>query len=167
MATKGQPLAQDETRHMLRHTLATLAYRGSKALRGAPDSFAEYRIGDKTRTPAQILAHLGDLLDWALSQARGKQACHDSPPVGWKQGTDRFFTALGALDEYLGSELPLAYPAEKIFQGAIADALTHVGQIAMLRRLAGCPVKAENYFRAQIEPGRVGPEQPAPVMEFD
>jgi len=167
MATKGQPLAQDETRHMLRHTVATLAYRGGKALRGVPDSFAEYRIGEKTRTPAQILAHIGDLLDWALSQAKGKQEWHNSPALSWKQGTERFFTALAALDEYLGSELPLAYPPEKIFQGAIADALTHVGQIAMLRRLGGCPVKGENYFRAQIEAGHVGADQPAPVMEFD
>lgn len=152
---------------MLRHTIATLAYRGGKALRGAPDSFAEYRVGDKSRTPGQILAHIGDLLDWALSQAKGKQEWHNSPAVGWKQGAERFFTALAALDEYLGSELPLAYPAEKIFQGAIADALTHVGQIAMLRRLAGCPMKGENYFGARIEAGRVGAEQPAPVMEFD
>ena len=167
MATRGEPSAQDPARHMLRHTVATLAYRGGKALRGAPDNFAEFRIGEKSRTPGEILAHVGDLLDWALSQARGKQEWHNSPALSWKQGTERFFTALVAFDEYLGSELPLAYPPEKIFQGAIADALTHVGQIAMLRRLAGCPVKAENYFQAEIQAGRVGAEQAAPVREFD
>jgi len=167
MATKGEPLVQDPGRHMLRHTVATLAYRGGKALRGAPDSFADYRIGEKSRTPGQILAHIGDVLDWALSQAKGKQEWHDSPPLAWKQGTERFFAALAALDDYLGAELPLAHPPEKIFQGAIADALTHVGQIAMLRRLAGCPIKGENYLRADIEVGRVGLEQSAPVREFD
>ena len=167
MATKAEPLAQDPARHMLRHTVATLAYRGGKSLRGAPDSFAEFRIGEKSRTPAEILAHIGDLLDWALSQAKGKQEWHNSPALSWKHGTDRFFAALAAFDEYLGSELPLAYPPEKIFQGAIADALTHVGQIAMLRRLAGCPVKAENYFQAKIKAGHVSSEQATPVMEFD
>ncbi|MBV9610093.1 MAG: hypothetical protein JO187_11095 [Acidobacteria bacterium] len=167
MATQTQPLPQDAARQMLRHTVATLAYRGGKALRGAPDSFAEFRTGEKTRTPAQILAHIGDVLDWALSQAQGKQKWQDSPTLPWQQGTDRFFAALAALDAYLGAAEPLGYPPESIFQGAIADALTHVGQIAMLRRLAGCPIKGENYSRAKIEVGRVGAEQPAPVMEFE
>ena len=167
MATKVQAVAQDPARCMLRHTLATLAYRGGKALRGAPDSFAEFRIGEKTRTPGQVLAHIGDLLDWALSQARGKQEWHDSAPLTWQQGTQRFYSALAAFDDYLAADTPLAYPAEKIFQGAIADVFTHIGQIAMLRRLAGVPVKGENYFRADVQAGRVGPEQATPVREFE
>ena len=157
----------DTKRQMLRHTLATLAYRGGKALRGAPQGFAEFRASETTRTPGQILAHLGDLLDWALSQAKGKQEWRDSKPLPWEQGVERFFTALKAFDDYLESDLPLGFPCEKLFQGPIADALTHVGQIAMLRRLAGAPVRGENYFRAEITAGRVGPEQAAPVREFD
>lgn len=152
---------------LLRHALATLAYRGGKALRGAPAEFAEFRAGETTRTPAQILAHIGDLLDWALSLAEGREAWHNSPSLTWAQGTARFFAALETFDTRLSSEDPLACSPEGLFQGPIADALTHVGQIAMLRRLAGCPVRGENYLRAEIAAGRVGPEQAKPKVEFD
>ena len=158
---------QDAGRQMLRHTVATLAYRAAKALRGAPESFADYSTGEKGRTPARILAHMGDLFDWALSIARGKQEWHDSTPLPWAQEVERFFKSLKAFDDYLASDLPLASPPEKIFQGAVADALTHTGQINMLRRMAGCPIRGENYFRATIAAGQVGSEQAAPGKEFD
>ncbi len=154
-------------RELLRHMLATLAYRGGKALRGAPGGFAEFPAGDKTRTPGQILAHIGDLLDWALSLAKGAQKWRRSPTLPWKDGTDRFFAAAGALDKFLASSVPLGTPAGKLFQGPIADAFTHVGQISMLRRLAGAPVRGENYLRADIAIGRVGRKQSAPKQEFD
>ena len=154
-------------RAMLRHTVATLAYRGGKTVTNAPEGFAAFAAGETTRTPAQILAHIGDLLDWALSQAKGQYNWHDAPPLPWEQEVARFFAALNALDSYLASDTPLGYPAEKIFQGAIADALTHVGQIAMLRRMAGTPVRGENYFKAEIVAGRVGPEQATKRVEFD
>jgi hypothetical protein len=152
---------------LLRHTLATLAYRGGKTLRGAPAEFAEFRAGQTTRTPAQILAHIGDLLDWGLSIAEGRNVWHNSPPLTWEQGTARFFSALEAFDKRLASDVPPACSLEGLFQGPIADALTHVGQIAMLRRLAGCPVRGENYFKAVITAGRVGPEQTEPTFEFE
>ena len=157
----------DPARQLLRHTLATLAYRGGKVLRGAPDAFAEFRASDKTRTPVQILAHIGDLLDWALSIARGKQQWRDSQPLVWKDEVRRFFAALEALDKHLASETGPLASADKFFQGPVADALTHVGQIAMLRRLAGAPVRGENYLVADIATGRVGAEQAAPHREFD
>jgi hypothetical protein len=157
----------ETSRELLRHTLATLAYRGGKALRGAPAGFAEFRVSETTRTPGQILAHIGDLFDWGLSMARGKQEWHDSSPLLWEEGTQRFFAALKAFDDYLASDNPLETPADKIFQGPIADALTHIGQISMLRRVAGGPVRAENYLRADIVMGRVGPDQTAPRREFD
>jgi hypothetical protein len=157
----------DPKRDLLRHTIATLAYRGGKTLRGAPSGFADIRAAEKTRTPGQILAHVGDLLDWALRLAEGKHEWHDSTPLPWEQEVARFHAALGALDARLASDSPLGLPAEKLFQGPIADALTHVGQIAMLRRLAGAPILAENYALARIETGRLGPEQAAPVREFE
>ncbi len=156
----------DPKRDLLRHTLATLAYRGGKAARGAPDGFTGFQIAAGCRTPGQILAHISDLLDWALSMARGKQEWHDSAPLPWDKATERFCSALEAFDNYLGSDQPLGVSSEKMFQGPIADALTHVGQIAILRRLAGAPVKGENYFRAGITAGCVGPDQSAPVQEF-
>jgi hypothetical protein len=154
-------------RELLRHTVATLAYRGGKTLRGAPEEFSGFCVSETTRTPGQILAHIGDLLDWALSIVQGKQEWHNSPPQSWDQDSERFFAALAAFDACLASGEPLAAPVEKLFQGPIADALTHVGQIAILRRMAGAPVRAENYFRAEIAAGRVGPEQTPPRREFD
>ncbi len=167
MSTKSGEIVPDASRQFLRHAVATLAYRGGKALRGSPAGFEEFRIAPTTRTSGEILAHMGDLLDWALSIATGKQEWHDSAPLVWEKGVDRFFTALGAIDAYLASGAPLHAAAEKIFQGPIADALTHVGQLATRRTLAGAPVRGENYFRADIIIGRVGPEQSAPRREFD
>ena len=156
----------DEKRALLRHTVATVAYRGGKALRGAPAGFAAFRAGGSSRTPAQILAHVGDLFDWALSIAQGRQAWRDSTPLGWDAEVARFFTTLQRFDEFLASEAPLADTVERLFQGPVADALTHVGQLALLRRLADAPIKGENYHKAEIVAGRVGEEQSAPRREF-
>jgi hypothetical protein len=153
-------------RDLLRHMVATLAYRGGKALRGTPPDFASFRVAAGARTPGEILAHLGDLFDWALSMAKGVHHWHDSTPVPWEDGAARFFGGLQAFDDYLASDAPLGFPPEKLFQGPIADALTHIGQIALLRRLAGAPVRAENYFSAEITAGRVSADQPPPVQEF-
>jgi hypothetical protein len=157
----------DTKREMLRHTVATLAYRGAKSVRGASDSFASFKASDGTRTPAQILAHIGDLLDWALSIAKGDETWHNSEPLAWSQEVDRFHAALQKFDDYLASDAELDATCERLFQGPIADALTHVGQIAMLRRMAGEPMKGENYSRAKIEAGRVGADQETPKREFD
>ena len=110
---------------------------------------------------------MGDLLDWAVSVAKGAETWHDSKPQAWEADAARFFAGLQTLGAYLASTAPLACGAEQLFQGPIADALTHVGQIAMLRRAAGAPVRGENYFQADIVAGRVGAEQPAPRREFD
>jgi hypothetical protein len=157
----------DDKRVLLRHTVATVAYRGGKAVRDAPASFAAFSADGTPRTPARILAHIGDLFDWALTQAKGAEAWSDSTPLEWDREVDRFFATLQRFDDYLASDAPLAAPPERIFQGAVADALTHVGQLAMLRRLAGARMKSENYSRAEIVPGRVGPQQAPPRREFD
>lgn len=160
-------MQSDVKREFLRHTLATLAYRGAKALRDAPETFAGFRTGPTARTPAEILAHVGDLFDWALNLARGKRVWHDSQPLPWDQGVRRFHAGLAAFDAFLASNEPLSFPPEQLFQGPVADALTHVGQLAMLRRMAGAPSRGENYFVAKIEVGQVGPDQAPPVREFD
>ena len=159
--------SSESARQFLRHTLATVAYRGGKTLRGAPAHFDSFHIGDKTRTPAQILAHMGDLFDWALSIAKGQQTWHDSTPLSWNAEIERFFAAVKKFDDFLASGEHVHGSIEGIFQGPVADALNHVGQIAMLRRLAGAPILGENYFRAEIAAGRVGREQSAPRREFE
>ena len=154
-------------REMLRHTVATLAYRGAKAVRGAPDSFASFKASPTTRTPAEILAHVGDLLDWALSIAKGAETWHNSEPLLWNDEVERFHGALTSFDNYLGSDGELGATSERLFQGPVADALTHVGQLTLLRRIAGDPIKGENYSRATIEAGRVGSDQEKAAREFD
>ena len=156
----------DDKRSLLRHTVATVAYRGGKAVRGAPASFASYSADPSARTPVKVLAHIGDLFDWALSLARGTQQWRDSAPLAWPDEVARFFDALGKFDACLESDAPLGPSAEQLLQGPVADALTHIGQLTMLRRLAGAPVRAENYFTADIVAGRTGAEQTAPAREF-
>src|SRR5256885_14289592 len=156
----------DTERAFLRHTVATVAYRGGKALRGAPASFASYSPDGSDRTVVKIVAHIGDLYDWALSQAKGAETWNDSTPREWDAEVSRFFTALQRFDDYLASDAPLAAPAEKIFQGAIANSLTHVGQLAMLRRLASPRVKGRNDARADHAPGPGGPDQNPPQPEI-
>lgn len=151
-------------RELLRHTLATLAYRAARALEDAPANFAAF--DGAGRRPAQILAHMGDLLDWALSMAEGKPRWQNSEPLAWVEEQRRFFASLKAFDAYLISGERLRAPIEKLVQGPVADALTHVGQLAMLRRLAGCPIRGENYYVAEISVGRVGADLPLPVKPF-
>lgn len=153
-------------RELFRHTLATVAYRGGKAIRNAPAGFADFSPGEGMRTPGQILAHIGDLFDWALSIAKGQQVWNNATPLPWDQESERFFATLKKFDDYLASDEPVNSPLDKLFQGPVADALTHVGQVAMLRRMAAAPIKAENYHKATIEVGRVGADQAPPKREF-
>jgi len=156
--------AMDEKRDLLRHTLAALAYRTVRALENAPESFANF--DNSGRRPVQILAHMGDLLHWALSMAQGNPAWHDSKPLTWPHEQHRFFAALAAFDAFLASSAPVQAPIERLMQGPIADALTHTGQLALLRRLAGLPTRGENFYVADIAIGQVSSVQPQPVKPF-
>jgi len=157
----------DASTPLLRHTVATLAYRAGKAVRGAPAEYAGFRAAPGVRTPAEILAHMGDVMDWALSISRGAEAWHASPPLEWDAEVARFFAALEAFDNYLASGEKLHASLERLFQGPVADALHHTGQLTILRRAAGSPIRPENYSRADIVAGRVGAEQTPPKREFD
>jgi hypothetical protein len=163
----SQGTSESGRRELLRHALATLAYRGGKAVRGAPDAFGSFHLAATSRTPVQILAHIGDLLDWALSLARGQEAWKESPPLAWQDEVSRFYDGLTHLDAQLAAQDPQGASVEQMLQGPIADALTHVGQLTLLRRLAGSPVRGENYLRADIAAGRVGPQQEPPRREFE
>ena len=154
-------------RTFFRHVLATLAYRAAKPLRGVGPDFAAFAPGEASRTAAQILAHLGDLLEWAASAAEGAPQWRPVPSSSWASDVDRFYAAIARLDARLASDAELPAPLERLFQGPIADAFTHVGQLSLLRRQAGSPVRGENFFVADIQPGRVGFDQPSPVREFD
>ena len=142
---EGKSAREDDMgdREMLRHALATLAYRGGKAVAGAPDRFGDFKTEAAIRTPGQVLAHVGDLLDWSLALADGRHAWHDSTPVAWSEEVARLFAAPRAPRRAARvGRAPRVPPESSSFQVPIADALTHVGQITMLRRMFGRPCAA-------------------------
>ncbi len=147
-----------------RHTLATLAYRASRAVTGASPEFAEF--AGAGRTPLRILAHMGDLMDWAISLVEGNQKWNEANPLPWNNEVKRFFDALQALDRAVAGTTLAPETESRLFQGPIADALTHTGQLAMLRRLAGCPAPGENYYVADVATGCTGLDQPPPRRTF-
>lgn len=163
------PPTDPTTRLFLRHALATLAYRAGKTVRGTPAAFGEFRASPDSPQVKQILAHMGDLMDWVLTMLRGEPKWNNSTPLAWDAEIARFHASLQAVEAYLASGAPIAWEPARVFQGGIADALTHTGQLAMLRRLGGYKMRGENYSRADIEAGRVGPDQvpPNPAHEFD
>jgi hypothetical protein len=158
----------DATHAVLRHLVATLAYRAAKVLRDVPaTSFSGFSSGQGTRRPVEILAHMGDLMAWAVRMAQGEYVWRADGSNDWDAEMRRFFNGLAALDQYLASNTPPDRYAEMLIQGPLADALTHVGQLAMLRGAAGIPLRPESYARAEIVAGRVGLDQAMPVREFD
>jgi len=154
----------DDKRELLRHTLATLAYRVTRALENAPINFGDF--SGAGRRPVDILAHMGDLLDWAASMAVGSPAWKSSRPQAWPMEQQRFYASLATFDKLLASRTPLNAPIESLMQGPIADALTHTGQLAMLRRMAGSPTRGEDFYKAGISVGQVSSVQPGPVKPF-
>lgn len=160
----------DPARAFLRHTIATLAYRGAKVLRGVPASFGGLRAvegANSTRSAAEILAHIGDLLEWTALLVEGDKGWRANRAQSWEIEAERFFAALARVDAALAGTSTPSMPLPTIFQGPIADAFTHLGQISLLRRLAGAPARGEPYVLSEIVAGRVGPEQSPPAREFD
>lgn len=156
----------DTPQSTLRQLAATLGYRAAKVLRDAPDGFGDRAFSDTTRRPVKIVAHMGDLMTWGVSIARGGYEWQPGGGDNWQAEVDRFFTGLAALDAAI-ADPNFNGSVEKLIQGPLADALTHVGQLAMLRGMMGAPVRPESYARAVIVQGRVGLEQEAPKAEFD
>src|SRR5688572_9244264 len=156
------------TRDLLRHLVATLAYRAAKVLRDTPPGFATADVGgETTRRPIQIVAHMADLMAWANTFVQGEVKWTAAGGEDWNVEVHRFFSGLATLDRELANDSRPLNSAEQIIQGPLADALTHVGQLALLRGMAGAPVRPESYAQAQIVAGSVGPEQAAPRREFD
>jgi hypothetical protein len=152
---------------LLRHTLATLAYRASKVLREFPQQDVERRLAPTSRTPLELVSHLGDLMEWAESLAHGESRWQAGGSPDWNAACERFFRGLAALDRALAQPDERSRPPGQIFQGPIADALTHVGQLAMLRGMLGSAVRPESYARADIRAGQITREQPPARAEFD
>jgi hypothetical protein len=152
----------DAQRALLHHFLAAIAYRTQKALRGAPDSFADFEACPKLRTPHDLI--------WHMTGVIGYSRTFFHPGVWQPERLDdfaceirRFHLVLEDLGGILEQEIPLrAISLDQLLQGPLADAMPHAGQLAMLRRLAGCPVPSENFIYAKIESGNLGPDQAPP-----
>jgi hypothetical protein len=157
----------DPGRIVLRQLAATLAYRAAKVLRDVPPGFGHQAFGDSTRQPVRIVAHMADLMTWGVAMAAGGKEWKADGGDDWKTEVDRFFKGLTALDAAIATDGPFAGSIDKLIQGPLADALTHVGQLSILRGMAGAPVRPESYARATIVAGRVGLEQAPPGFEFD
>ena len=149
--------------------LATIACRGGKAIRDAPEGFGSFRAEGCLNTPLVLLAHIGDLLEWAQRWcAGGGEASYKiSEPLDWNGEVGRFYGSLESFDQYLAAGGSLHARLETMMQAPLADALTHIGQLALLRRMAGDPVNGEAYRLAEIVAGRVGEEQAKPGRAFE
>jgi hypothetical protein len=151
-----------DSRRLLQHFLAALAYRTQKALRGAPDGFAEYGAGSHVRTPHELLWHMTGVIGYARTMLHGGQF---EPPrlPSFAAEVNRFHETLAALrDDFANGALTARITDEQFLQGPLADAMTHAGQLAMLRRLAGVPVPSENFIFAEVSAANVSPEQSPP-----
>ena len=166
-ADPSRTLTSGDGRGVLRHFAATLAYRAAKVLRDVPPGFAAASFGDMARSPVWIVAHMADLMAWAITLRRGDYVWKAEGGGDWDVEVGRFFDGLATLDRELADGPLLPGSIEKLIQEPLADAFTHVGQLAMLRGMAGAPVRPEAYARAEIVAGRVGREQAAPKREFD
>ncbi len=156
-------------RDFLRHTLATLAYRAAKTLRDAPDSFAEFKLDENSNTPHVIVSHMGNLMAWMETMIQGDPKWVTAPMSDWQADCSRFCDNVRRVDDLLSTDADIGFDLKLMFQAPVADALTHVGQLAMLRRLEGSKMKSEVYLKADIQIGRVGPDQTPidPEFEFD
>lgn len=154
----------DDKRSLLRHFLAALAYRTQKALRGAPDEFGDFRAGDEVRTPAELVRHMTSVLGYSRTFFTGGRY-RPEPLPSLKEEIIRFHEMLEDVARHLEAGTPLAagLSEERLLQGPFSDAMTHAGQLAMLRRLAGIPVPPENFIYAEIGPERLGLDQAEPA----
>ena len=152
-----------ESRRLLQHFLAALAYRTQKALRGAPQDFADFRAGTHVRTPHELVWHMTGVIGYARTMLHGGTFAPPRLPA-FADEVARFHDTLGALREDFGaSALAASISDEQFLHGPLADAMTHVGQLAMLRRLAGTPVASENFIFATISVANLSPDQPEPA----
>ncbi len=149
----------DDERQLLKHFLAAIAYRTQKALRDAPASYATYRAAPGVRTPHELLFHMTSVLGYARTHFVGGAYRPSAKPT-MAEEVERFHEMLEDLGTHLEEGTPLrGTTPERLLQGPFADAMTHAGQLAMLRRLAGSPIPPENFIEAEITDANLGPKQ--------
>jgi hypothetical protein len=151
-----------EKNALMRHFLASIAYHATKALKDAPNNYPDLEMGNGIRTPKMILRHISGVLTYAHSFYEH----YDSTWLDvrtWEEEVERFYYVLSKLDKSIQEKNPIGVSVEQMLQGPLSDSMEHVGQLLMLRRVAGSPVPSENFIYADIRVGVVGPDQPKPV----
>lgn len=152
-----------DDRQLLQHFLAAIAYRTQKALRGAPPGFADFRAGPNVRTPHELVWHMTGVIGYARTMLHGGEFAPLRQPA-FAAEVERFHATLGALrDDFANTSLHATISDAQFLHGPLADAMTHAGQLALLRRLAGAPVPSENFIHAAVNAANVSAEQPLPV----
>lgn len=150
----------DARTELLRHLVATIAFRATVALRDFPEAATDTAPADGGRTPRALLAHLADVMQWSALLVRGAGRPRRTSDEVWGAAADRFYRGLAELDAALADGASPALDVDALVHGPLADALTHVGQLLLLRRLAGAPAAPQRYLTADVRTGVVGPEQP-------
>jgi hypothetical protein len=151
-----------EKADLLRQFLASIAYHATKAIKGAPDNYPGLQLGEGVRTPREILSHISGVLTYAHSFYEHYETTWLTLEP-WGAEVERFYAVLSRLDRSVRDSEPRGVTEEQLLQGPLSDSMAHVGQLLMLRRLAGSPVPSENFIYADIRKGAVGPDQPDPV----
>ena len=146
--------AQSTSIDLLRHAVATLAYRARKPLKDAPEEMDAARLCEGGMSGREVVDHMSDVLLWGAGHVSGNPRWATANSPTWEMACDRFWTALAGFDLIIDTHAEDC-PVDRILQGPVADCLTHVGQLATLRRMAGAPIEPENYFKAEIEAGHV------------
>jgi len=147
---------------MLRHFLASIAYRGTKAIKNAPEIYPNLYIGKGVRTPVRILHHITGVLTYAHSFYEHYDTTHFDM-TSWDAEVDKFYNILLKLDKSFQEKKPSEVTEDQLLQGPLSDSMAHIGQLLMLRRMADSPVPSENFIFADIRKGEVGSDQPDPV----
>ena len=159
---RGYVCLMDETRQVLQHELAALAYRTQKALRGAPDEFATFRAHSGVRTPIELVRHMANVIGYACTFFTGGEY-RPAPLPSLGEEIDHFHGNLIRLRDHVDRDPFDAISPHQLLQGPMADAMTHIGQLAMLRRMFGSPVPPENFVFADVDAHNLTPDQAAPA----
>lgn len=149
-------------REMLRHCLAALAYRTQKALRNAPADFGEFRVAPDVRNPRELVKHMTNVLGYARTFFIGGEYRPPSLPT-LDEEVERFHEILDSLSSHFSTGEFSTMSPERFLQGPLSDAMSHAGQLAMMRRLYDAPVPPENFIMADIHANNVSEHQPDPV----
>ncbi|MGD8566066.1 MAG: hypothetical protein PVF96_06935 [Candidatus Bathyarchaeota archaeon] len=147
---------------MLRHFLASIAYRATKAIKDAPEIYPNLYIGKGVKTPLRIVHHITGVLKYAHSFFEHYDTTY-SDIKSWDAEINDFYNILRQLDKSLQKKKPNQVTEEQLLQGPLSDSMAHVGQLLLLRRMADSPVPSENFIFADIKKEKVGPDQPEPV----